>query len=86
MLAKARKGLKKLLKEAEQQDSPDHTLVASHLQMGRVEELLGNPPPRCPACSTFVPLREREDFKKLLADLEKQPPPNEPKEMTVECS
>ena len=42
LLENARKGLQKLLQEAERQGNPDHTLVWSYFQMGDVERILGN--------------------------------------------
>ncbi len=42
LLENARKGLQRLLQEAEKQGNPDHTLVWSYFQMGDVERILGN--------------------------------------------
>ena len=42
LLENARKGLRKLLQEAEKQGNPDHSLVWSYFQMGDVERILGN--------------------------------------------
>ena len=42
LLENARKGLHKLLQEAEKQGNPDHSLVWSYFQMGDVERILGN--------------------------------------------
>jgi tetratricopeptide (TPR) repeat protein len=42
LLLEARQGLAKILKDARQQGSPDHTLVSCHLQMGDLEMTLGD--------------------------------------------
>ncbi len=42
LLENARKGLEKLLQEAEKQGTPDQTLVWSYFRMGDVEQVMGN--------------------------------------------
>ena len=45
LLENARTGLQKLLKESENQGEPDRTLWASHIQMGKVDLVLGRTRP-----------------------------------------
>jgi tetratricopeptide (TPR) repeat protein len=79
LLENARRGLEKLLQEAEKQGNPDQTLVWSYFRMGDVEQILGN---------TFAANKEYTSGYELASKLAAADPGNHAaqRDLSASCS